>query len=504
MQENTNKSIAINSLILYIRLAIVSVSGLLYTRFSLQALGVTDYGLFSVIGCIISFSSIINSIMITTSNRFIALAIGKNDIRETCQQFNVNLAVHIAIAILTMAFALPIGHYYIDGYVSYVGDMEKVKVVFDISIVGTALSFIGVPYNGLLLARERFFVFCTTDVLMSLAKLVFTYMLISHFDNKLLFYTLWMSFMTAFPTVVYFVYCRVCFRDITRFVFVCDWKKYYYVFDFSIGIGIGAIAWVGKAQGGALIINMFFSTAMNASLAIATSVSSILQNFANNAQKPIAPQIVKNFAACNYHRCMQLVCLSSKLTYLAMFFISIPFLLVPETILGFWLKDVPPYAVDFTRLLIIDVLLVLINAGVNDYVFAAGKIKVYQIIINVILGGSVVGGYFVMKFGADPQYLYYVYILSSFIVFLIRPFIIKLLHIVDFDIKYLALNSYIPVLAVTMFFMPAFWLKQYVNPILCVFLAYIYFVLLLYVIGLNSNERNYINSFIKKKVCRAC
>ena len=54
MQENTNKSIAVNSLILYIRLAIISVSGLLYTRFSLQALGISDYGLYSVIACIIT------------------------------------------------------------------------------------------------------------------------------------------------------------------------------------------------------------------------------------------------------------------------------------------------------------------------------------------------------------------------------------------------------------------------------------------------------------------
>ena len=54
MQENTNKSIAVNSLILYIRLAIISISGLLYTRFSLQALGISDYGLYSVIACIIT------------------------------------------------------------------------------------------------------------------------------------------------------------------------------------------------------------------------------------------------------------------------------------------------------------------------------------------------------------------------------------------------------------------------------------------------------------------
>lgn len=46
MKGNTNKAIVVNSAQLYIRLAIVSVCGLLYTRFSLQALGANDYGLF--------------------------------------------------------------------------------------------------------------------------------------------------------------------------------------------------------------------------------------------------------------------------------------------------------------------------------------------------------------------------------------------------------------------------------------------------------------------------
>ena len=168
MQENTNKSIAVNSLILYIRLVIISISGLLYTRFSLQALGISDYGLYSVIACIITFISIINTIMVTTSNRFIAISIGKKDEEEVCRQFNVNLVIHVLIALLTVAIALPAGHWYIMHHVSYDGDMQTVLRVFDVSIVAAAMSFVGVPYNGLLIARERFFVFCSTDVAMSL------------------------------------------------------------------------------------------------------------------------------------------------------------------------------------------------------------------------------------------------------------------------------------------------------------------------------------------------
>ena len=166
-----------------------------------------------------------------------------------------------------------------------------------------------------------------------------------------------MAFMTAFPTFVFWVYCRKVFADITRFVFVRQWAKYSEVLKFSASIGIGAIAMIGKVQGGALIINMFFTTAMNAGLAVANSVNTILMTFANNAQKPISPQIVKSYAVGDMQRCTNLVCLASKTTYLSMFFVSIPFLISPELIFGLWLKSVPPYAVAFTRLLIIDSLI---------------------------------------------------------------------------------------------------------------------------------------------------
>ena len=500
MQENTNKSIAVNSLILYIRLAIISVSGLLYTRFSLQALGISDYGLYSVIACIITFISIINTIMVTTSNRFIAIAIGKNDQEEVCRQFNVNLVIHVLIALLTIAVALPLGHWYIVHHVTYDGDMHTVHTVFNVSIVAAALSFIGVPYNGLLIARERFFVFCLTDVAMSLFKLFFTYLLIDHFEHKLIIYTCVMAFMTAFPTVVFFAYCRRQFAAITRFVFVRQWRKYYDVLNFSIGIGIGAIATIGKAQGGALIINMFFSTTMNAGLAVANSVSSILQNFANNAQKPISPQIVKNYAAGNLDCCTSLVCLASKATYLSMFFVSIPFILAPEVIFGLWLKEVPPYAITFTHLLIVDILIFSINAGVNDFVFATGKIKLYQIIVNTLLVSSIVVGYLAMRRGMPPEYLFYVYIAFSFMVFLVRPFII--IRITKFDVWALVRCSYVPVLLITLLFLPTLYLKQIIGQMLSVVVAYAYFVILLYTIGLRKNERHYVNSLVRNKLLR--
>ena len=64
MEENTSKSLAINSIILYGRLILTSIFGVLTTRYALSALGIDDFGLFSLLGSIISFIAIINTIII--------------------------------------------------------------------------------------------------------------------------------------------------------------------------------------------------------------------------------------------------------------------------------------------------------------------------------------------------------------------------------------------------------------------------------------------------------
>lgn len=489
-KENTNKTIAINSIILYVRLVIVALCGLLYTRFSLQALGVDNFGLFSVIACIISFASIINTIMIVTSNRYIAIAIGKGNKQEANIAFNVNLIIHIAIAILTIIIALPIGHWYISTYVTYNGSINIVKQIFNISIIASAISFIGVPYNGLLLAKERFLVFCSTDVLASIFKLVSTYILINHFENKLIIYAIITAVMTAYPTFIFIIYCQNKFKDITNFKLIYDKSKYISVIKFSIAIGYGALATIAKVQGGALVINIFFSTAMNAGLAVANSVSSMLQLFANNAQKSISPQIVKSYASGNEQRSEYLVCLASRVTYLLMLSVSLPFLFIPEQIFSIWLKEIPPYAISFTQLLIVDILILSINAGITDYIYATGKIRAYQLIVNTLVALSVVVGFYAIKSGLRPENLFYIYILFSFIVFLTRPLI--LIKISKFNIRKLIKESYIPVFSITLLIMPLLLLKPILNAWIMIVIVYIYFICICCRFGLKSNERHFL------------
>lgn len=501
MKENSNKSIAVNSVVMYIRLALVSVCGLLYTRFALQALGVVDYGMFAVVGGMVALMAISNSIMISVSNRFIAVAVGKGDAGGVNKAFNVNLVIHILIAVATVLLAIPVGHWYIAQYVNYAGNMQDVYLVCDISIIASAISFIGVPYNGLLLARERFFVYCSTDVGAALLKLVVTWLLIDHFDHKLLIYALTMAVMTAYPTFIFISYCRRHFPDIVRFRLVRDLQAYWTVLKFSFAVGIGTLMGMIKLQGTQLIINVFFTTTVNSAIAVANAVNQLIQMFANNISKSIAPQIYKSHATGDEDRYTYLVCLSSRLTYLVMLMVSLPFLLIPETLFGLWLKEIPEGTLLFSRLMIIDILIVSLNSGIVDVIFASGRIYLYQIVVNILVAASVILGFLCVRAGFGGESLFYCYIIFSVIIFFTRPVI--MLRVVKFHIPTLIKESYLPVFYVTLLTAPVYLLRHHINAWLLVFIAMLWYLTVVWILGLNATEKKTIIKYaygrIRKK-----
>ena len=193
MQENTNKAIFINSIINYAKMLINTVLSLLTTRYALQALGVVDFGLFSVLGSIISFISIFNTIMLSTSNRFLAVEVGKGITSDINKQFNVNLVIFICIAVYMLLFSYPIGDWYVHKYVNYDGPIEAAMMVFTLSIIGSVFSTLATPYNGLLMAKERFIVFSSVEVVTHIIKCVVAFILVFYLENKLLIYTTTMA-----------------------------------------------------------------------------------------------------------------------------------------------------------------------------------------------------------------------------------------------------------------------------------------------------------------------
>lgn len=500
MQENTNKAIAINTIVLYIKLGINTICGLLTTRFALQALGVDDFGLFSVVGSVITFISMLNVIMLSTSNRYIATAIGKRDISLINKTFNVNLSIHAIIALVTLLIAYPLGDWYIYNNINFNGDIHLAINVFHVTVIGSVFSFVGVPFNGLLFAHEKFIFASIVDVCSSILKMIGAYSLLFWFDDKLTTYAILLSFLSAYPTIAYAIYSYKKYSNETRIRVVREWIMYRDVLGFSVWVGYGAIAFVGKAQGAALIINKFFNTALNTALGVANSINSMIQTVSATITKSISPQITKSYACGNYQRCEQLVIAASKINFMLLLLVSSPFLYCSDFIFGLWLGKMPVYADIFLKLLIFDAMIGALNAGIPDLIFASGRIKNYQVVVNTLYLFSIVVAYYCLKFGAPAYFLQLTYVVFSIIIFIVRQVVVN--RIVKFDNLRIIKDSYVPSILVFTIFMVWLFVPLSKDPLITIVINTIVLIIIEYFIGLNRSEKRMINSYIVRYINR--
>lgn len=500
--ENTNKAIVVNSLILYGQLAINAILSLLTTRFALKELGVVDYGLYAVLGGIISFITIINTISTGTANRFIAIAIGRGNLKDVNEQFNINLMIQVFIALVVISLAFPIGDWYIHKYVNYDGAISTAVKVYRYSIIGAVISFLGVPYTGLLMAKEKFSIFSLVDVLSHALKFVFVVYLLRFFDSKLIAYAAAISILTSLTTVIYFIYCRFHYPKIIKFTFSTSWSKYKEVALFSAWNSYGVIAFIGKNQGTSILVNAFFNTIYNTALGLANVINGFVNLFAQNIAKPISPQITKSYASGNMDRCEFLLTIATKWSFFIILLIAIPFFVAPDYVLAIWLDTVPPYTVMFLQLLLVEALIESLNNGIGELIFASGKIAFYQVAVNTTRLLGVLLAYIILKFGYPAYMMLYAYICVAIIVVVIKQVALKLS--VQFDNRILLRKAYVPSVLVLLFYIPIVILFRniLIHPLVEILCSFVLVLIILFLIGFDKVERTYIIRFVKSKVLK--
>jgi len=500
--EQDNKRILSNSIILYIRLIFTSIIGLVVTRVILKNLGIDDFGIYSVIGGVVTLIGFINTVMLSTSNRFIAFELGKGTTGNINKIFNVCLNIHAAVALLALLLGVAIGEWYIHRYINIPdGKLIEAIWVFRFSLLGSIVSFVGVPYIGLLLAKEKFLVFCAVDILMSVCKLIISYEIVYVQTERLVVYAALMAVVTALPTILYAIYCNRKYLELIRYRFYRKWSEYKEIFGFSVWIGYGALASVAKMQGAALIINYFFGAALNSALGVAFTVNSVIVTFAGNVGKAISPQITKSYAAGNIKRTEDLVIADSKYTFFLLTIPALPILLEIDAVLKLWLTVVPPYTGIFIKLMMVDALIGALNAGVPNAIFATGNIKWYQLIINTLFLLSLPIAFVTLKMGAEPYALLYAYIGVSFVALFVRQ--ILLYRIVKFNTKRLLIKSYLPAFLVSLSVSPTYFLlRTEIHPMLVILISICYLLVLIFLIGLTSVERKTITHAIRSKLTR--
>lgn len=504
---NANKRIAINSVVIFIRLCIVSVIGIVASRIVLDALGASDFGLYNVVGGIVVMLNVVNTAMVSTTYRYIAYELGKSEGERNINKiFNTSFAIHVAFACLIVLLGVTLGLWYVTNYLNIeLGKTDDAVFVLMISICTTALSTIMVPYQGLLVAYEKFVTNAIIDILSCLFRIVLLVLFIYTDGDRLRRYSIIMLIYTCSYNFAYFIYCQWKYR---KQVFLKLWRDvtlYKEMLSYACWIVYGAFAYALKAQGSNLIINFFFGTIVNAAYAVANQIEGFIMSFSRSLNSAAIPQITKNVSGGDTARSVTLASYMSKYTFILMALVAFPVLLEMDFLLGLWLKEVPEGATTFCRLMVLGGLLDCLGEGISPLVNATGRIKNYVFVIHTVMLCGLPIAFVCYKLGCPP---YTITIVFCFISLICSGLKIYLLHrILRLDIMLFLRKSYVRIfaMAIPLSIYYSFYNTEGMDVkyhIIYGILSELFLFLVIAVLGIDKIERNKILGYVNARLKR--
>jgi len=416
--QNCNKRILKNTIALYFRQIFVLVVTLYTSRVILAALGVEDFGIYGVVGGVVSLFSLFTDSMTLAAQRFFSFAIGKKDDVLLSKYFSSTFFIYVISIITLFIFASLFGSFIVNEILNIPVEKKDVAIdVFHISIITIGFSLLSIPYTSIIIAHEKMNVYAYASIVDVLLRLLCAYG-VSHFSAERLIDYAWLTCASSLIMfVVYFSYCRFHYNE-CKIRLNVQKTNFFELLSFGGWNLWGCTASVLKVQGSDILLNIFFGPSVNASRAIAARVSNAINSFSGSFFTAVKPPLVKAVALGKKEEMMMLLDRSARFSFFLVYLFVLPIIVETDEILSLWLKIVPEHAAIFSKLMLIECLVETFVRPLNVSVVAIGNIRRSQITSSILRMAVLPIGFFAFKLGATAETIFYVAILSTFLVFI--------------------------------------------------------------------------------------
>lgn len=506
MSVEANKRVVKNTIFLYIRTFVSMIISLYTSRKILEALGVSDFGIYNVVGGVITMLTFLNGSMSVATQRFLTVELGKKERGNYNRIFNMTVLIHIGLAALVLIAAETAGLWFVNTYLNIpVERMTAANWVYQASVFSTILGVLQTPYHASIVSHEHMHVYAYVGLGESFGKLFLVFLLIVYPYDRLIFWGFIMFFFQFLMAIIYRVYCVRQFPE-CKLRLKWDSSVFNSMLKFTGWNMFGTIAWLMKDQGVNILMNMFGGPVANAARGVSCQISGAVQGLTGGFQSAVNPQITKRYAANDSEATCKLLCESSKISYFLLFIIALPVMMEADFILKLWLVEVPPMASLFTRIILIESLLSALGNPMIVSLMATGNIKWYQIVVGSSLLLIVPVAYLFLKLGCPIEIALIVSALFILLGDVLRIIFCK--SQIGLSLRLYGVKVFVPISIVTILsiILPLFihynmsegWGRLIVSTLVSSTIVSI----LIYTIGLTVTERNFIITGIVSKIKR--
>lgn len=471
------------------------------TRLVLANLGVSDMGVYGVVGGIVGLFAVFSSGIVNTVQRFITFELGRQD-GETNIVFCSSLNIIILLSVFIIILLETVGLWFLYNKV----DIPKYSIdqafwVFQFSVLTCVVNLISIPYNALIIAHEKMDAYAMISILQVIFTCIAAWCLSLFDSNRLFFYAALMAVISILIRFFYQMYCHLKFQE-SHYHLIINRACMKQIGKFAGVTTISGIIETIYNQGVILVINWTFGVAMNAVYTIALQIKNSTLSFAFNIFKAVSPQITKTYANGDYDSHRKLVYGGSKMEIMLIFFVLIPFFFRTKYIMYLWLGEVPEGMVLFAQVAVVISLIYALLEPIRTSVLATNKIERFLIYPNIVYLLLLPPTYLLSNHYNMPSMLILCILIIELVVCIVR--IGYSVRVAPVDFKGVLVEVLLPCTLV--FFSDAFlcygfsllWGESLFELIVLLSVNSVALLPIIYLLGLTRHERSLISNGVRK------
>ena len=482
---------------------VMMVVGLVASRVILQALGVTDWGVYGAVSGVVTGLMLVMNTVASAITRYITVGLGEGDRERLKTVFGTSVTIMAAFCGLLVLLTETAGLWYLYHKMAIPPErMGAAAHVLQASMIMLILNLLSVPYTAVINAHEHMSAYAWISILEAILKLGVAALVWFSSADRLILYAWLLALAALVSRGAYVLYSHAHFEE-SRGPLRASIPLAREMGGFTGWNFVGSATYMLNTQGINQLMNLFFGVGANAARGVADKVEQVVRQFATNIALAVNPQLTKSYVGGNRSYAYELACKASKYYFWVLWSLALPFLFEAETILRLWLGVVPPGAALFTRLTLLCFLVDFTPSTLTILELAKGSVKRYYLITSAVavLVFPLTWAMYALGFSAKVGYLAFI------AVYLVKSAVMLWMVHVDTGLpvkKYLE-EAILPMLAPSFLTLAFLWYLWHLLPdgawwnflvlaaldVLCMLLA-------AWAYGLTKGEKNYLLSKIKR------
>ena len=400
-------------------MGLMMIIGLFTYRIILRALGITDYGVYSAVGGVVTMALLVMNTVASAISRYITVGLGKGDPERLKTIFGTSLAVMGAFCLLIILLTETAGLWYLSHKMVIPPErMGAATVVLHTSLMVLVVNLMSIPFTADINAHEHMGAYAVIAILEAVLKLGIAAAVWFSPADKLVVYAWLLVGAALLSRGAYAAYALSRFPE-SRAPWRTDGSLVKEMGAFAGWNFLGSGANMLNTQGINQLMNLFFGVGMNAARGVADKVEQVVRQFATNIALALNPALTKAYVSGNREYAFELVCKGSKYYFWILWVLALPFFTDADTILSLWLGSVPSEAAFFTKLTLLCFVIDFTPGTLNVLVQAGGRIRRYYIWTSLVASLAFPITYVAYRLGA-PAWVGYaafavIYIIKSIV-----------------------------------------------------------------------------------------